>query len=147
MELKYAVSMGTPVLQQLVINRFISEGTFRRGLLRARRVLATTMGQMLRCIAEYFPAGTISHAPSGGMCAWIGLPPAVDSERLRRMALKKSISIASGRMFSPSSAYANHIRLGWGGAWTATAEAGVRALGSIAHALSRAAPDPGGGQR
>src|SRR5579863_454836 len=145
-ELKYGVSMGTPVLQQLVINRFISEGSFRRGLLRARRVLATTIGQMLRCVAEYFPAGTISHAPFGGMCAWIGLPPAVDSERLRRMALKKGISIASGRMFSPSNAYANHIRLGWGGVWTARAEAGVHAVGSIAHALSRTAPGSQGGQ-
>lgn len=139
MELKYAVSMGTPVLQQMVINRFIAEGSYKRGLLRARRVLATTIGHMLRCIEGSFPTGAIRQRPSGGMCAWIGLPAGVDSERLRRRALEKNISIASGHMFSPSSAYADHIRLGWGGAWTERAEAGVREVGSIAHHLSRAA--------
>jgi DNA-binding transcriptional MocR family regulator len=137
MELKYAVSLGTPVLQQMVVNRFISEGSFKRGLLRARRVLATTLGQMLRCVDECFPPGTLSQRPLGGMCAWIGLPAGVDSDRLRLMALEKSISIASGRMFSPSGAYNNHIRLGWGGVWTKRAEAGVRAVGAIAHDLSR----------
>jgi DNA-binding transcriptional MocR family regulator len=136
MELKYAVSMGTSVLQQMVINRFVSEGSYKRGLLRARRVLATAIGHMLRCVDEYFPAGVISHRPLGGMCAWIGLPPGIDSERLRHRALEKNISIASGHMFSPSSAYANYIRLGWGGAWTERAEAGVRVVGSIAHDLS-----------
>ena len=137
MELKYAVSLGTPVLQQMVVNRFISEGSFKRGLHTARRVLATTLGQMLRCVDECFPPGTLSQRPLGGMCAWIGLPAGVDSDRLRVMALEKSISIASGRMFSPSGAYNNHIRLGWGGVWTKRAEAGVRAVGAIAHDLSR----------
>jgi DNA-binding transcriptional MocR family regulator len=139
MELKYAVSMGTPVLQQMVINRFISEGSYKRGLLRARRVLATTIGHLLRCVDDCFPTDVISHRPVGGMCAWIGLPPGVDSERLRHRALERNISIAPGRMFSPSSAYADYIRLGWGGAWTERAEAGVREVGAIAHDLSRTA--------
>jgi DNA-binding transcriptional MocR family regulator len=73
------------------------------------------------------------------MCAWIELPSGVDSERLRHRAFQSNISIASGRMFSPSSAYANYIRLGWGGLWTERAEAGVRQVGSIAHDLSPAA--------
>ncbi len=137
LELKYAVSLGTPVLQQLVVDRFISEGSYKRGLLRARRVLATTLGQMLRWVDECFPPGTVSQRPFGGMCAWIGLPPGVDSDRLRLIALEKSISVAPGRMFSPSGAYTNHIRLGWGGVWTKRAEAGVRALGAIACDLSR----------
>ena len=137
MELKYAVSLGTPALQQMVINRFIAEGSFKRGLLRARRVLATTIGQMLRCVDECFPHGTVSQRPFGGMCAWIRLPPGVDSDRLRLLAIERNISIASGRMFSPSGAYADHIRLGWGGFWTKRAEAGVRAVGAIAYDLSR----------
>ena len=137
LEFKYAISMGTPTLQQLVIDRFIAEGHYKRGLATARRVLAATMGQMLRCIDERFPAGTTCHRPYGGMCAWIALPAGVDSERLRRMALERGVSIASGRMFSPSSAYANHIRLGWGGAWTKQVEAAARTVGSIAQALAR----------
>jgi len=139
MELKYGVSMGTPVLQQMVINRFISEGSYKRGLLRTRRVLATTIAHMLRCVDDCFPTGVICQRPFGGMCAWIGLPSGVDSERLRHRAFESNISIASGRMFSPSSAYANYIRLGWGGVWTERAEAGVREVGSIAHDLSRTA--------
>jgi DNA-binding transcriptional MocR family regulator len=137
MALKYAISLGTPVLQQMVVDRFISEGSFKRGLLRARRVLATTIGQMLRCVDECFPPGTVSQRPSGGMCAWIRLTPEVDSDRLRLIALERSISLASGRMFSPSGAYTNHIRLGWGGVWTKRAEAGVHAVGAIVDALSR----------
>jgi DNA-binding transcriptional MocR family regulator len=135
LELKYAISMGTPTLQQLVIDRFISEGHYKRGLATARRVLAATMGQLLRCIDEGFPAGATYHRPYGGMCAWIALPAGVDSERLRRLALERGVSIASGRMFSPSSAYADHIRLGWGGAWTAQVEAATRAVGSIARSV------------
>jgi DNA-binding transcriptional MocR family regulator len=73
------------------------------------------------------------------MCAWIALPAGVDGERLRRLALERGISIASGRMFSPSSAYADHVRLGWGGVWTQQVEAATRAVGSIAKALARAA--------
>jgi DNA-binding transcriptional MocR family regulator len=139
LELKYAISMGTPPLQQLVIDRFISEGHYKRGLATARRVLAATMGQLLRCIDEGFPAGATCHRPYGGMCAWVALPAGVDSERLRRMALERGVSIASGRMFSPSSAYTNHIRLGWGGAWPKQVEAAVCAVGSIAQTLARAA--------
>jgi DNA-binding transcriptional MocR family regulator len=139
MELKYAISMGTPTLQQLVIDRFISEGHYKRGLATARRVLAATMGQLLRCVDEGFPAGATCHRPYGGMCAWIALPAGVDSERLRRLALERGVSIASGRMFSPSGAYADHIRLGWGGAWTERVETAARAVGSIAKALARAA--------
>jgi DNA-binding transcriptional MocR family regulator len=55
------------------------------------------------------------------------------------LALERGVSIASGRMFSPSGAYADHIRLGWGGAWTERVEAAARAVGSIAKALARAA--------
>jgi len=56
---------------------------------------------------------------------------------LRLMAREQDISLASGRMFSPSGAYTNYIRLGWGGVWTKRAEAGVRAVGAVAHDLSR----------
>jgi DNA-binding transcriptional MocR family regulator len=55
------------------------------------------------------------------------------------LSLERGISIASGRMFSPSSAYADHVRLGWGGVWTQQVEAATRAVGSIAKALARAA--------
>src|SRR6185437_3746085 len=137
MELKYAVSLGTPALQQMVIDRFISEGSFKRGLLQARRVLAATIGQMLRCVEECFPPGTVSHRPLGRMCASIGLPPGLDGDRLRLMALEKGVSLASGRMFSPSGAYPNYIRLGWGGVWSKRAEAGLRTVGAVAHELSR----------
>ncbi len=137
-QLKYAISMGTPVLQQMVINRFLAEGDYKRGLATARRILATTMGETLRCIDEWFPACVTYSRPMGGMCAWIALSSRIDGERLRREALECGVSVASGRMFSPTNAYASHIRLGWGGAWTERIEAGVRTVGSIAQSLSRA---------
>jgi DNA-binding transcriptional MocR family regulator len=135
LEIKYAISMGTPTLQQLVIDHFISEGHYKRALATSRRVRAATMSQMLRCIDEGFPTGATCRRPYGGMCAWIALPAGVDSERLRRLALERGVSIAPARMFSPSCAYVSHIRLGWGGAWTEQVEAAARAVGSIAQAL------------
>jgi DNA-binding transcriptional MocR family regulator len=135
-QLKYALSIGVPLLQQVVIERFIAEGGYRRSVSHARPVLAATMSQLLRCVEEGFPAGTDWHRPYGGMCAWIRLPPAVDGERLRRQALDVGVSIAPGRMFSPFGVYRNHIRLGWGGKWTDRAATGTLAVGSIARSLS-----------
>ncbi len=113
--LKYALSLATSPLSQLVVERFISSGGYGRQITRAKTVLADTMQRLLKMFKTGMPEVEIE-PPRGGSLVWIGFNRDLDSLVLRQSLLNRGISIAPGALFSPSNAYKSYIRLGWGGA-------------------------------
>ncbi|MBO8854990.1 PLP-dependent aminotransferase family protein, partial [Staphylococcus aureus] len=63
---------------------------------------------------KLFPMGTQLNRPQGGYFLWIKLPDGVDALKLHQAALKQSISIAPGPMFSASRDLTSYIRINCG---------------------------------
>jgi DNA-binding transcriptional MocR family regulator len=85
---------------------------------------------MSRAIEESFPEGTRISRPQGGYMIWVRLPGGLDSMRLYREAVKSSITIAPGYMFSPSHRHADYVRLS-AAAWSERTEKDLARLGRV----------------
>ena len=126
--LKYALNLATPAMSQLTLERFITEGGYRRQLNRLKSVLPATMKSMTKCIAAELPTAQFA-MPAGGTFVWIELDEKIDSRELRSKALERGVSIAPGTLFSVTVSHANCLRLGWGGKWNSHVEEAIKALG------------------
>ncbi|HVN54583.1 MAG TPA: PLP-dependent aminotransferase family protein [Anaerolineaceae bacterium] len=110
-QIKMATNVGTALLPQMAIARFIASGGYDHLLRRIRRAYAQKMAQMSAAVLRYFPAGTRVTNPSGGFVLWVQLPENVDSLELYSLALKARINLAPGYIFSSTPRYSNFIRL------------------------------------
>jgi DNA-binding transcriptional MocR family regulator len=110
--LKMATNVGTPIITQLAIARFLKSGGYDHHLRRIRRAYAGKVAAMAQAVLRHFPSGTRVTSPAGGFLLWVQLPEGSDSLVLYRQALKSGITIAPGDLFSSTSAkYSNYIRL------------------------------------
>ncbi|EPX57762.1 Transcriptional regulator, GntR family domain / Aspartate aminotransferase [Cystobacter fuscus DSM 2262] len=134
--LKFAHTVATPTLPQLVVARFLASGGYDKHLRTLRRRLASQVERMTEAICEHFPEGTRVSRPSGGSLLWVELPPTVDALVLHARALEAGISIAPGHIFSAQPRYTNCIRLNCGQAWSPRLEAAMATLGSLARTLA-----------
>lgn len=91
---------------------------------------------MLQAIERHFPAGTRATRPDGGYFIWVELPGRADTIEIHRQALSLGISVAPGPMFSAQRRFANCLRLNYGHAWDARAEAAMATLGRLVAAVS-----------
>jgi DNA-binding transcriptional MocR family regulator len=82
-------------------------------------------------VQRFFPVGTRVSAPQGGYVLWVELPARVDSMRLYRAALARSITVGPGMMFSTRNAFRHFIRLNYSYPWTAQTEAALKTLGEL----------------
>jgi len=127
--LKRAFSCSSGLLQQLTLAEFLATGDYSRHLKSLRPVLKQNAERMSALVAEHFPAETRTSKPVGGAVLWLELPGHVDAEQLFDAAIAAGISIAPGRIFSPSKRYSNFVRLSFGHPWTDRIEDAVRWLG------------------
>ena len=127
--LKRAFSCSSGLLQQLTLADYLASGHYSRHLKTLRPVLQANAERMAALVGEHFPAETRISRPAGGAVLWLELPERVDSEVLFDDAIAAGISIAPGRIFSPSERYANFVRLSFGHPWGERTEDAVRRLG------------------
>jgi DNA-binding transcriptional MocR family regulator len=106
-----AANLGTPIITQLAIARFLESGGYDHHLRRIRRAYAGKVSAMAQAVLRHFPGGTRVTSPAGGFLLWVQLPEQVDSVALYRQALKSGITLSPGSLFSSSSKYRNYIRL------------------------------------
>ncbi len=129
--LKYAFNIGTSSLPQLAIARFLETGGYDHLLKRIRRTYASRARDMARSIAAHFPEGTQVSDPRGGFVLWVRLPGMVDSMRLYREAIESFVTIAPGRIFSPSGRFEDCLRLN-ASCWSERQVPDVVRLGGVA---------------
>lgn len=144
LETKFATSLATPVLTQVALATFLSNGDYDRHLRRVRREFADTLARMTRVIEQAFPPGTKVSRPAGNFVLWVELPEPADTRLLFAQALEKRICFAPGVVFSASGKYAHCLRLSGGHGWDARIEKGLRTLGAMA---GRAAGLAGSGKK
>jgi len=134
--LKRAYSCSSGLIQQLTLADFLASGDYNRHLKTLRPLLKRNADRMSALVAEHFPAETRTSRPVGGSVLWLELPKQVDSQQLFDDAMAAGISIAPGRIFSPSKRYTNFVRLSYGHPWTEKTENAVRWLGQRVAELS-----------
>lgn len=131
--LKYARGAGLSALGEEVLQRYLEHGQYERHLQGVRGEYQTLLARYTQLLLQNFPAGTRVSQPQGGFILWVELPHAIDGAALQQRALKRSISVAPGSIFSESGThYRNFIRLNGAVPWT---EASRKALTQLAALL------------
>jgi len=134
--LKFANTISTSTLAQMVVTEFLETGSYDRHLRRIRREYARNVTMMSQAVMRYFPPGTRVTRPSGGFVMWVQLPETVDALELYKLALIGGIAIAPGQLFSPTYQFPNFIRLN-AAEWTYTTERALERLGEMVTEVMR----------
>ncbi|MGO4303994.1 aminotransferase-like domain-containing protein [Cupriavidus sp. RAF12] len=137
--LKLMTTLSAGVPTQVALAEYLQHGSYDKHLRRLRHVLETRQGQMITAIGQHFPDEVRVSRPDGGYFLWVEFASGFDALALHRAALAEGIAIAPGPIFSARQGYRNCIRLNYGHAWDARAEAAVATLGALARAQSVAA--------
>jgi DNA-binding transcriptional MocR family regulator len=132
--LKMALNNGTSVLPQMTIARYLESGGYDIHLRKIRRAYAQKVMQMSESIEANFPEGTRISEPLGGYVIWVQLPGGLDSMKLYREAIKASITIAPGYIFSPTHKFQDFVRLN-AAVWSQRTEKDLARLGDIVRKL------------
>ncbi|HVI45609.1 MAG TPA: PLP-dependent aminotransferase family protein [Chitinophaga sp.] len=131
-ELKFLSSVGTSLLTQLVINKYLDNQRPDLHLRLLRQQLSTQRMQLIQAVKEYFPAGTRLTRPDGGISIWVELPGKMDTWELYRRALEKQISFTPGGLFSSQHKYGNCLRLSYANPWNEDQDWALQMLGKLA---------------
>lgn len=137
--LKLITSISTAALPQVAIARFMEDGGYDHHLRKLRRAFYDQTQRFADAIARYFPAETRMSLPRGGYLLWVELPKRVDAHRLFETAMRESIGIAPGAMFSNSERFNHYIRLNCGHLWSPPIERALRRLGELTEEISHEA--------
>jgi DNA-binding transcriptional MocR family regulator len=125
-------SIATNTLSHEAIAHFLEKERYDIHLRKMRQALHGNLLQYLRCISEYFPAGTKVSRPQGGFILWIELNKKTDVLNLYNRAIQHKISIGPGATFTLQKQYQNCFRINFGLSWNEKVEASLKILGKLA---------------
>lgn len=137
--LKWTNTHSTPSPPQLAMASFLQSRGYDHHLRKLRRIYAENCQRMIEAIGRYFPEGTRTSRPTGGMALWVELPAHVRALDVYSQALAEDITIAPGPIFSAKQAFQNFIRLNFGNPWSEQIEKALKRLGEI---MGRSAERP-----
>lgn len=134
---KYVQIKESASLQSSTLDQYIAWDYLRKYDLQAHidQLIAGYRARrdtVLRCIAEYFPAGVKYTRPAGGFFIWVELNPEIDTAAL----LQKSLEIAKvayvpGAAFFVNDKPGNFLRLSYSCVDEAQIETGLKRLGDL----------------
>ena len=130
-QMKRIHSISCPTLTQAAMAHYLKNGRYEYHLKNLRKALHTQSLRYVQAIIEYFPEDTKVSRPHGGFVLWLELNKKVNAFKLRTEAMKHSISIVPGKIFSASTNYANCIRISFGKPWSEDVENGLQQLGKL----------------
>lgn len=130
MKLAHVISSNS-IAHEAVAN-FLTTGKYEIHLSQFRRTLQQNCQNYIRAIAEYFPEGTKTSRPQGGLVLWVEFSKDIDTIKLYELAMTQDISIAPGRMFTLQDQFENCIRLCIGLSWTEELKMKLKLLGKLA---------------
>jgi DNA-binding transcriptional MocR family regulator len=141
LKLKLVHSISATSLVHEAVGNFLQTGRYENHLRQLRRTLQDNYQHYARAITDYFPEGTRTSRPQGGLALWVEFGKDIDTAELYELAMKKSISIAPGRMFTLQDQFRNCMRLCIGLPWSAELGFKLKQLGDLARTLhERSAP-------
>jgi DNA-binding transcriptional MocR family regulator len=133
--LKIITSICDPATLARAAGDYLRSGSCDRHLRAFRRTLSSQLSRIASTVAATFPQGTAMSRPQGGYFLWVELPEGVEALALRDEAIKHSVSICPGPIFSAEGRFANFIRLNGSLAWRPEIERALTVLGSLAKDL------------
>ena len=104
-------NIAANTLEQIALSDYLQSGAYDRHLRDQRTHYTRNASSILADVLHYFPQGTRSSHPQGGITLWIQLPQGVDSLQLTEQCLAGGIGIFPGQVFSVSGRYNNCMRL------------------------------------
>ena len=110
--MKQQIDPQTQNLIQLVVARFLEDGSFDRHLTVVRTEHRRRRDAMMKALQHHAPAGTLRLAvPEGGLFLWCRLPPQVNAVLVQEHALRASVFLVTGQPFYGDGAGTHEFRL------------------------------------
>lgn len=132
--IKESSDIDTSTLNQRAISRYLDEGHLPAHISNLRREYGARRDAMLRALEEHFPRGARWHKPSDGVFVWVKLPPAINAERLLKLALEtERVAFLPGSAFSVDGRgdAANCLRLNFSNSNPERITEGIARLGRV----------------
>ena len=135
LKLKLVHTISPTSIVQEAVGSFIGSGKYEKHLRQLRSTLHNNYQHYVHAIAQYFPVGTKTSRPQGGLALWVEFDKRIDATVLYDRALRHGISIAPGRMFTLQNQFQNCIRLCIGLPWSDDLRSKLRQIGNLAAKL------------
>jgi len=132
MKLKLLHSTSSISIVNEAVANFLKSGRYEKHLQQMRRALQNNYQNYVQTIADYFPEGTKTSRPQGGLSLWVEFDKDIRTTELYDLAIKQNISIAPGRMFTLQNQFENCMRLCIGLPWTEETKLCLQQVGNLA---------------
>ncbi|MGK6341091.1 PLP-dependent aminotransferase family protein [Chryseobacterium sp. DT-3] len=132
MKLKLLHSTSSISIVNEAVANFLKSGKYEKHLQQMRRALQNNYQNYVQTIADYFPEGTKTSRPQGGLSLWVEFDKNIRTTELYDLAIKQNISIAPGRMFTLQDQFENCMRLCIGLPWTEETKLCLQQVGTLA---------------
>ncbi len=137
LKLKLVHFISSPSIVHEAVGNFLKTGGYETHIRSLRRTLQHNYQNYVQAIAEYFPEGTKTSRPQGGLSLWVEFDKRIDTNELYNLAIKKKISISPGRMFTVQNQFENCMRLCIGLPWSEDIRFKLRQLGNLAKMIGK----------
>jgi DNA-binding transcriptional MocR family regulator len=131
LKLKLVHAISSPTITHEAVANFLKSGRYESHLRKMRQTLQSNCQHFMQTIAEYFPEGTKTSRPQGGLALWVEFNKKVNTMELFDTAIKQRISIAPGRMFTLQNQFENCMRLSIGLPWSEEVRNRLKLLGRL----------------
>ncbi|MDR6567680.1 aminotransferase-like domain-containing protein [Chitinophaga ginsengisegetis] len=131
LKLKLVHAISSPAVTQEAVAGFLKSGRYENHLRKLRHTLESNYQHYIEAIAEYFPAGTKTSRPQGGLALWVEFNKKINTTELFDSAMKQRTSIAPGRMFTMQNQFENCMRLSIGLPWSEEVQLKLKQLGRL----------------
>lgn len=132
MKLKLLHSTSSISIVNEAVANFLKSGKYEKHLQQMRKALQSNYQNYVQIIADYFPEGTRTSRPQGGLSLWVEFDKKIRTTALYDLAIKQNISIAPGRMFTLQDQFENCMRLCIGLPWTEETRLCLQQVGNLA---------------
>ena len=131
LKLKLVHAISSPAITHEAVANFLKSGRYESHLRKMRQTLQSNCQHFMHTIAEFFPEGTKTSRPQGGLALWVEFNKKVNTMDLFDTAIKQRISIAPGRMFTLQNQFENCMRLSIGLPWSEEVRNRLKLLGRL----------------
>ncbi|RMZ60134.1 PLP-dependent aminotransferase family protein [Chryseobacterium nematophagum] len=135
LKLKLLHSTSSISIVNEAVANFLKFGRYEKHLFQLRKALQDNCQNYIKTIAEFFPEGTKTTRPQGGLSLWVEFDKKIPTVELYDLAIKQNISIAPGRMFTLQNQFENCIRLCIGLPWSDEIKLKLKQIGTLAKTI------------
>ncbi|WP_259067897.1 PLP-dependent aminotransferase family protein [Mucilaginibacter sp. X4EP1] len=135
LKLKLVHAISSSSITQEAVASFLKSGRYENHLRKLRKILQSNYLNYIQTITEYFPPGTKTSRPQGGLALWVELDEKINTTALFDRAMKQKMSFGPGRMFTLQNQFENCMRLSLGLPWSEEIRQQLKLLGLLAASM------------